>query len=127
MTDDYLYKDNDGFAILDGHRQGRDRRAEDERRTQSVILVDRHRDRRNDLARRHPGERRIGPVFTLLDLFLEHMSSLFIGLFLILTGLCMIMAGLTFLPVLGVFAGVVSIMAGAWFLGRAFRSTWPSA
>ncbi|MBU1171795.1 MAG: hypothetical protein KKD44_19755 [Proteobacteria bacterium] len=125
MTDEYLHRDDQGIAILDGHRQGEDRRGKDERRFYDLFDEQSRFNHRHELLRREPGERRIGPVYSRSDLFYENLSSFIFGGFLIMMGICMLITGLTFLPVVGLYAGVAVIIIGAGFLARSFKANWP--
>ena len=125
MNDDYLKKDRDGIIILDGRRRGGDRRKRFDRREFPFDMYGIH-DKRQHRARRDARERRIGPVYSRADLFLEHLSDFILGCFLMLAGVFMVISGLTFMPVIGLFAGVVVLFIGSMFCFQAFRSTWPS-
>lgn len=125
MTDEYVLRDDTGITVHGGTRQDGDRRVGEDRRTHSHGMVGPSRNKRHSMARRQPGERRIGPVLTFADLLMENISALFLGLFLIVTGLCMLVTGLTFLPVVGLFAGAATLIIGAWIVIRAFKSRWP--
>lgn len=124
--DEYLCRDDQGILIRDGRRQGEDRRRDFNRRTHLSFEKDGRFSRRKMWGRREPGERRIGMVYSLIDMFYEHLSSFILGIFLIMMGICMLITGLTFLPVVGLYAGIVVISVGAGFLIRAFRSNWPT-
>lgn len=126
MGDEYLKRDQDGIMILDGHRKGGDRRAPVDRRTDSSDIYGVH-ERRNYPSRRDLAERRMGPAFSVIDLFYEHLSAFILGFFLILLSIFMMISGLTFLPVIGLFAGIVTLIIGGGLVLRAFSSRWPTA
>lgn len=125
MTDEYIYRDDEGIVLLDGDREGHDRRMSDDRRSLEAFEEYGRFDRRQRPLRREPGERRIGPVHTLTTIFHEHLSSFIIGTFLLVTGVLMLITGLTFLPVIGLYAGVVVIFIGGGFLLKSLSSSWP--
>lgn len=126
MSDDYLKRDPDGIMILEGQRMGSERREPVDRRSHKPFDVYGIHERRNYPSRRDLGERRVGPVLSLTDLFYEHLSAFILGFFLILLGLCMMITGLTFMPVIGIFAGFATLIIGGGFIVRAFSSRWPS-
>ena len=125
MSDEYLVRDEECVMILDGKRTGEERRSLMDRRYRNTYHRVGPLDRRRYTTRRKPGERRIGMVYAKADLFYEHLSAFVLGFFMILLGLCMIITGLTFMPLIGILAGIMTIFIGAGCVVRAFRAGWP--
>jgi hypothetical protein len=125
MVDEYLHTDNQGIIIIEGHRNGLDRRSVRDRRGHLPLSARAPHDRRHQIFRRDPGERRVGAVLSMQDLLNEKLSSLVIGVFLCVLGICMMITGLTFLPIIGIYVGIAAMVVGAGFLGQSFRSRWP--
>ena len=75
MVDEYLQRDDQGIVVLDGSRSGEDRRINEDRREKKTLQGFGYQNNRQQISRREPGERRVGPFFTVKDIDWHFLPS----------------------------------------------------